>query len=190
MIGMLNRLSMIRISLGHACCAALAAFFVIAFSAPLRADAAESPKLAYLGTFLQNDNEGLEPTTDAERQRLVRTGEEFTRLLADSGAFAIAPVSAQERTRIKAGQLPGECGGCEIEYGKTAGADVVAWIRVQKVSNLILNMNVYITDVATGRALLIKSVDLRGNTDDSWSRSLKYLVKNRVLPANIKPSSS
>ena len=26
------------------------------------------------GTFLQNDNEGLEPTSDAERARLVRTG--------------------------------------------------------------------------------------------------------------------
>ena len=36
--------------------------------------------------------------------------------------------------------------------------------------------------------LLTKSVDLRGNTDDSWSRSLAYLVKNSVLPAEIKPS--
>lgn len=188
MIGMLNRLSMIRTSLGHACCAGLAAFFVLAFSTSHSAHAGDAPSLAYLGTFLQNDNEGLEPTTDAERARLVRTGEQFTQLIADSGEFRIAPVSAAERARIKAGQLPGECGGCEKDYGKTAGADVVAWIRVQKVSNLILNMNVYITDVATGRSLLTESVDLRGNTDDSWSRSLKYLVKNRVLPANIKPS--
>jgi hypothetical protein len=39
------------------------------------------------------------------------------------------------------------------------------------VSNLILNMNVYMADVRSGRVLLTKSVDLRGNTDDSWSRS-------------------
>ena len=58
---------------------------------------------------------------------------------------------------------------------------------MQKVSNLILNMNVYIADVKSGRMLLTKSVDLRGNTDDSWSRSLAYLVKNAVLPADIKP---
>jgi len=34
-----------------------------------------------------------------------------------------------------------------------------------------------------------KSVDLRGNTADSWSRSLSYLVKNSVLPADIKPTA-
>jgi len=59
---------------------------------------------------------------------------------------------------------------------------------VQKVSNLILNMNVYIADVKSGRTVLTKSVDLRGNTDESWSRSLRYLVKNSVLTAEIKPS--
>ena len=60
---------------------------------------------------------------------------------------------------------------------------------MQKVSNLILNMNVYIEDVATKKMLLVSSVDLRGNTDESWSRSLVYLVKNSVLPANTKPST-
>lgn len=37
--------------------------------------------------------------------------------------------------------------------------------------------------------LLTKSVDLRGNTDDSWSRSPRYLVKNSVLPEDVKPST-
>ena len=49
---------------------------------------------------------------------------------------------------------------------------------------------VSMADVRTGRMLLTKSVDLRGNTDDSWSRSLRYLVKNSVLTADIKPSGS
>ena len=77
-----------------------------------------------------------------------------------------------------------------LTYGRALGADFVAWIRIQKVSNLILNMNVFIADVKSGRTVLTKSVDLRGNTDDSWSRSLKYLVKNSVLTADIKPSGS
>jgi hypothetical protein len=34
------------------------------------------------------------------------------------------------------------------------------------------------------RMLLVHSVDLRGNTDESWSRSLAYLIKNSVLPAD------
>jgi hypothetical protein len=87
--------------------------------------------------------------------------------------------------RSPAGQAIGECGGCELDYGRKLGADIVAWIRVQKVSNLILNMNVYMADVATGKMLLVRSVDLRGNTDESWSRSLRYLVENSVLTTDV-----
>lgn len=187
---MLSRFSLRHApSIAAALCAVLAGFIAVS-AGPSLARAAEPPTLAYLGTFLQNDNEGLEPTTHAERARLARTGEEFTQQLSQSGQFRIVPVSGAEQARIASGQTPGACGGCEVDYGKAAGAEIVAWIRVQKVSNLILNMNVYVVDVASGRALLTKSVDLRGNTDDSWARSLKYLVKNRVLPANVKPSSS
>lgn len=151
---------------------------------------AGAPTLAYLGVTLQNDNAGLEPTTDAERARLARTGDEFTRLLQESGQFRVLPLGAAQKARIDAGQEPGACGGCEIDYGRAAGAQVVAWLRVQKVSNLILNMNVYMADVASGRPLLVRSVDLRGNTDESWSRSLAYLVRNSVLPAKVVPAGS
>ena len=123
--------------------------------------AAGAPSLAFLGVHFQNDNEGLEPTSNAERARLKRTGEEFTRLLAASGKQI---VPTRERTgQDRQCQPVGECGGCEIDFGRALGADLVAWIRVQKVSNLILNMNVYIADVKSGRMLLTKSVDLRGN---------------------------
>ena len=161
---------------------------VVALAAPPPPTrAADEPSLAFLGTFFQNDNEGLEPTLDAERARLTRTGEEFTQQLADSGRYRIVPTTNAVKGEIAAAQTLGECGGCEIDYGRALGASFVAWIRVQKVSNLILNMNVYMADVKSGRMLLTKSVDLRGNTDDSWSRSLRYLVKNSVLPADIKP---
>jgi len=151
--------------------------------------AQNAPALAVLGTFFQNDNAGLEPTTDAERARLKRVSEDFADQLRGSGRYRILPLTDAIRSKVTAGQQPGECGGCETDYGRALGADLIAWLRVQKVSNLILNMNVYIADVKTGRLLLVKSVDLRGNTDDSWSRSLAYLVKNSVLPADIKPAS-
>jgi len=150
--------------------------------------AQNAPALAVLGTFFQNDNAGLEPTTDAERARLKRVSEDFADQLRGSGRYRILPLTDAIRSKVTAGQQPGECGGCETDYGRALGADLIAWLRVQKVSNLILNMDVYIADVKTGR-LLVKSVDLRGNTDDSWSRSLAYLVKNSVLPADIKPAS-
>ena len=152
--------------------------------------AAEPASLAFLGVNFQNDNESLEPTSQGEQARVVRTGQEFTKQLSASGKFQIVPTTDFVREKIASGQAVGECGGCEIDYGRVLGADFVSWMRIQKVSNLILNMNVYIADVKSGRTVLTKSVDLRGNTDDSWSRSLKYLVKNSVLTADIRPSGS
>ena len=52
---------------------------------------------------------------------------------------------------------------------------------VQKISNLILNINVTIRDLHDGRALRAGSVDIRGNTDESWSRGMSYLVRNRLF---------
>ena len=57
----------------------------------------------------------------------------------------------------------------------------MAWVTVQKVSNLILNINVYMADVANDKMTFIKSVDVRGNTDESWSRSMTYLLNNYLL---------
>lgn len=68
------------------------------------------------------------------------------------------------------------CNGCEIEIARQAGADYVLVGWVQKVSNLILNVNAGIKDVARGEYLLIRSVDLRGNTDPSWIRAVKRLA--------------
>jgi hypothetical protein len=55
---------------------------------------------------------------------------------------------------------------------------------VQKVSNLILNINVYIRDGYTGQLVTSKSADLRGNTDESWFRAASYLLRNRLLAPN------
>ena len=135
-------------------------------------------RLAFLGVLLQNDNEGLEPTTDAERSRMAAIGKQFTSTLAASGHYEIVQVPEEMLSKVNRGQPLGHCGGCEADYGRTLKADRVAWIVVQKVSNLILNMNVYVADVASDKYVYIKSVDIRGNTDESWSRSLKYLLDN------------
>ena len=143
---------------------------------------ADTRSVALLGTHLQNDNEMYEPTSDAERARLEKVGETFTQQLANSGQFEVRPVPHTMAAKITAGQTLGECGGCELDYAAALGVDEIAWINVQKVSNLILNLNVYIANVQTQKMTFIRSVDIRGNTDESWMRSVTYLVKNYLLP--------
>jgi hypothetical protein len=96
--------------------------------------------VAFLGVQLQNDNEGLEPTTDAERSRMKEIGQLFETKLEASGRYKFVAVPSEMSKEIAAGQNIGECHGCEVEYGRKLHADLIAWI---KVSNLILNMNVY-----------------------------------------------
>jgi hypothetical protein len=79
------------------------------------------------------------------------------------------------------------CDGCEVAPARKAGArySVIGW--VQKVSNLILNINIVIRDVQTGQRVAAGSVDIRGDTDESWKRGISYLLQNRILVgANVK----
>ncbi len=68
-----------------------------------------------------------------------------------------------------------------MQLAQKVGADLSVTGVVQKVSNLILNMNVYIRDAHTGQMVAAASADLRGNTDESWSRGMSYLLRNRLL---------
>ena len=54
----------------------------------------------------------------------------------------------------------------------------VGW--VQRVSNLILNLNLAVWDVPQDRMTLTKSVDIRGDTDESWRRGVDYMLRDMV----------
>ena len=72
------------------------------------------------------------------------------------------------------------CNGCEVDIARKAGADRILLAWVQKVSNLILNINIEVRDAETGKVVLAKSVDLRGNTDKSWQRGIDFMVRDMV----------
>lgn len=165
-----------RTATALAACLFAAAWMV---TAPAHAD---PQRIALLGVHLQNDNEGYEPTSDAERNRMKAVSDAFKKQLEASGKYTFVSVPASEQQKIDAGQLVGACGGCEYDYGRDLNVDHVAWIRVQKISNLILNINVYMADVSKQRVTFIHSVDLRNNTDEAWVRGINYLVQNYLLP--------
>lgn len=149
------------------------------------ADAAAPPdpvkSVALLNVQFINDHADLEPTTSAERARLGSIASLFKAKLEASGRYRVVSVPADVAAKIAAGPEIGACGGCEFDYGKQLGADYAAWIVVQKVSDLILNMNVYMADVAARKLVFVHSVDIRGNTNESWTRGLTYLMKNYLL---------
>jgi Protein of unknown function (DUF2380) len=132
-----------------------------------------------IDTSLQGEVDG--PRSD-EQGRLMRAGDQVRKALAASGRFTvldIAPVNvAAHGSNLQA------CGGCEVALARQLGADLVITGTVQKVSNLILNINVYLRDVHTGQLVTAMSADMRGNTDESWTRAADYLLRNRLLAPN------
>jgi hypothetical protein len=132
-----------------------------------------------LDTSLQGEVQG--PRADEQRRLMDVTGQ-LRKALAESGNYAvldIAPVNAAAHaSNLQA------CGGCDVQYAQQLGADLAITGLVQKVSALILNMNIYLRDAHTGRLITAMSADFRSNTDESWSRTMSYLLRNRLLAPN------
>jgi Protein of unknown function (DUF2380) len=114
-----------------------------------------------------------------EQERLAWLGVELRKRLTQTGRFEVvdvAPLAAKAHsTNLQS------CGGCDAELARELGARLAITGWVQKVSNLILNMNIAVRDADTGKLVAGVSVDMRGNTQESWSRALDYLVVNRLL---------
>jgi len=141
--------------------------------------ASEKQKVAFFGFELINTSP--EPTSDAEKRRLAALGETFVQLLRESGRYEVLALPEALQTKIAQSAKITGCNGCQIDWAREAGADLAAWGTVQKVSNLILNENVYMDSVKDGGQFFGRSVDIRGNTDESWERGIRYLVRNYLL---------
>ena len=120
------------------------------------------------------------PSTPEELDRLHRLDGQLKAGLAEPGRYALVDTAPLNE---KLAALPSlrSCNGCELDLAQGLGAPYVAYGWVQKVSNLILNINLVIKDSATGKIVRADSVDLRGNTDESWQRGLRYLLNERLF---------
>jgi hypothetical protein len=140
---------------------------------------AKVPTVAFFGFQLINTS--LEPTSASETTRLEMIDRLLEERLDNSGRFKIVPLPPEVQRKIAAGPEIRGCNGCERSYATAIGADWAAWGTVQKVSNLILNINLYIEDAATGKMEFVKSVDIRGNTDESWRHGLDYMLRHYLF---------
>jgi len=151
-------------------------YLLAAFLLTQPAGAAEPDRIAVLDFTLTNTSPA--PSTPEELARLRRLGDQLRAALASRYTVVDAAPAQAKLDRVDS--IRG-CNGCELDLGRQLGAQLVAYGWVQKVSNLILNVNVVIEDVQTGRPLHAQSVDIRGNTDESWQRGLRYLLNERMF---------
>ncbi|MBA4171924.1 MAG: hypothetical protein C0511_04515 [Hyphomicrobium sp.] len=153
--------------------------FLFSCIASTAAATAEPLKVAFFGIRFNNTSQ--EPTRPDEVLRIKQADDFFIEKLSGSGRFVVVQPDAAMQKDIAARPNIGECNGCELDFSKALGAKRLVYGEIQKVSNLILNLNIYWGDVDTGKLTFVKSVDLRGNTDEGWRASLNYLMKNYLL---------
>jgi Protein of unknown function (DUF2380) len=160
-------------------------FWKIATDAPLAmllagAHAAEQKLAVFDFELVDTSLEGATygPRGD-QRARPTQITDRLHDELTKSGRVTevhITPVAAQAR----AANLR-NCGGCDAQFASQVGADFGETSLAQKVCNLMLNMNVHASDAKTGRMISLKSVDMRGNTDENWSRAIDRLIRYDLL---------
>jgi hypothetical protein len=142
-------------------------------------DGKDVPRVAFFGFQLINSS--LEQTTPAETARLRLLDDLFREKLSASNRFRIVAIPPEIGREIETGPAISGCNGCERDFARRIGANWAAWGTVQKVSNLILSINVYVEDAEAGKMEFVRAVDIRGNTDESWRHGLDYLLRNYLL---------
>jgi hypothetical protein len=159
----------------------LTAFLILGTSGMAGVTTADQapPRVAFFGFQLINTS--LQSTTPEEERRIRMLDDIFRQKLDASGRFKIVPIPPDLREVVAAAPEISNCNGCERDFARKAGADWAAWGTVQKVSNLILNINVYMENVPATKMEFVKSVDIRGNTDESWRHGLDYMLRHYLF---------
>jgi hypothetical protein len=129
-----------------------------------------------IDTSLEGEKRGADP---AEAARLRKASDALREGLAASGQYAVVPTVPAAKQIAEAGHIR-TCNGCEVRIARELGADLAVTGNVQKVSTLILSINVVVKDAATGALVQDVTADIRGNTDESWLHGVRWLIRNRL----------
>lgn len=143
------------------------------------AAAAEAPaSAAFLGIHFLDTSLGAR--SQAEADRVARIEALLVEQLRAAGRYRFVDVSPVAAEAARYDNIA-HCNGCDTDFARDLGADVAITGEIQKTSNLILSMSIFVRDAETGALVGGGSADMRGNTDESWTRALGYIVRNRML---------
>lgn len=68
------------------------------------------------------------------------------------------------------------CNGCELDLARELGAKQVIVPWIYRTSILIQSFIIEIRDVETGRLILKRPYNFRGNTDKAWEKTILYAI--------------
>lgn len=158
----------------------LAAALALAWSAPVLAEAPPPPgSAAWFGIhFIDTSTEGaINGPREDETARIAMIEDYIAAALTERG-FDLTEPDPQAVARIR---NPVQSNRADTRIAADMGMEYAIAGEVQKVSNLIQSVNLYIRDADTGQTLRSGAVEIRGNTDDAFQRGYSYLLRNIIF---------
>lgn len=155
---------------------------LLALMAPVAALAQTAPQpgtatwfgLHYIDTSTEGDINGPRPDEAAR----VALSEDF---IADDLTQRGFVLTAPPPDAVAGIHNPIRSNGADLRIAREMGTDYVIAGEVQKVSNLIQSINLFLRDTRTGDTVRAGSVEIRGNTDDAFLRGYSYLLRNTIF---------
>jgi hypothetical protein len=124
-----------------------------------------------------------EANSPAQAERIRATTEALRRTLAETGRYQPVDLSGDAERIAKLG-FQRSCVTCFLDLARERGAEVAVFSTVNKISTLILSMDIKVLTVEGGREIARGTADIRGDNDRAWLRGMEWLVKHRIAPPN------
>jgi hypothetical protein len=130
-----------------------------------------------LEDFSAASQQGSAPS---ETTALAQSTEEAKQQLLQSGRYVVVDAAEADISTAK-GEGLRNCRGCEAAIAMKLEADQALLGVVTKISMTEYTVRFQISDVRKNSVMSNITTDLRIGADYSWSRGVRWLMKNRVL---------
>ncbi len=121
------------------------------------------------------DTSGEVRNQQAERDARLRTFVDMLRAdLEQDGHYRIVTLECRQ-SPCTAGQSDA---ASLVESARAAGARLLLYGGIQKMSTLIQHVKVQVVDLQTNKLVFDRLISFRGDTDESWQRAERFLVRD------------
>ena len=138
-----------------------------------RIEAAE-PIIVGVAEIDYHDTSGeLKDQQAAHAERAQRFAEALRNDLGGSGKYKIVPLVCGKDPCSVENQIPEDL----MAAAKQAGARLLVYGGVHKLSTLVQNMKAQVVDVTADRMVFERLITFRGDDEESWARAERFLAK-------------
>lgn len=122
----------------------------------------------------------------ADRQKLAAATATLRRLAAERPEFALVDLEPM-KAKLEAAAPLHKCNGCDTDLAREAGAELALLGKVTKLTSVLIHIDIAVKDVAADKVVRAVSVDVQGDTEESWTRGVRWLFRNRIADPPLRP---